>query len=190
VAVTVSMTAANWITVARLGLVPVFVVALIECLQSGAPFYRWLSLGVLAAAGLGDIIDGYVARRFHQETSLGALLDPLADKLLLVLALVMLSLHDGAQVDRVPLWLTATVLCRDVMLLMLVFVVGLRRGYGTPRPRTTGRVAAILQWLCVFGALLHIGPAWLMVLASAATGCTAVAGALYLRDGLNMLKER
>ncbi len=180
------MTAANRITLGRIALVPVFAVALLSYVRTGIEWYRWLSIGLLAVAAAGDVIDGYIARRFNQRTDIGALLDPLADKLLLALALVILSLAHNPHVDRVPLWLTATVLCRDVMLLVLAVAVGARVGMRRVQPRVTGKAATVLQLCCVFGALFKVGEPWLSIVAAAALACTAYSGAFYLRDGLAM----
>lgn len=183
------MTTANKITLGRIALVPVFAVALLAHVRSGAEPYRWLSIGLLAMAAAGDFIDGYIARRFNQRTEIGSLLDPLADKLLLALALVILTLADRPHLDRIPLWLTATVLCRDVMLLMLAVAVGLQMGRSAVHPRPIGKAATVLQLACVFAALFQIGKPWLGALAIGAVACTALSGALYLWDGLVMLKK-
>src|SRR5690606_19068678 len=83
----------NLITIARLALAPVFVL-LVNDEAYG------LALAVFAAAGLSDGIDGFIAKRFHYESRLGAILDPAADKILLVSAYVMLTV-----LEHLPLWL-------------------------------------------------------------------------------------
>lgn len=183
------MTIANRITLARIALVPVFAVILLAYIRSGAELYRWVSIGLLAMMALGDVADGYVARRFAQQTEIGSLLDPLADKLLLTLALVILSLADRPHVERIPLWLTATVLCRDAMLLLIVVVVGVKVGQRAVHPRPVGKAATVLQLACVFGSLLQVGNPWLGMVAIAAVACTIVSGVLYLRDGLSILRQ-
>ncbi len=185
-----AMTTANKITIARILMVPVFVVALLRYTGSGEEPFRWLAIGVFVLAAAGDGIDGYVARRFHQRTEMGALLDPLADKLLLVLGLVVLSLQHGPQLDRIPLWLTGTVLCRDVILLLMLVLVSYLVGRGTVRPRWTGKVATVLQMACVLWALLKLDAGWLTFLAFAATVCTAVSGVQYIRDGIRLFPSR
>lgn len=186
--VSVRMTTANWITIARILLVPVFVVALLAYTESGIDSYRWLAIGVFALAAAGDGVDGYVARRFNQRSQVGAVLDPLADKLLLVFGLVLLSFNNGPRLDRIPLWLTATVLCRDVLLLLLFVLVSGLVGRGRVRPRVVGKIATVLQMTCVLWALFKLDPHWLDGWAVGATAFTAVSGVLYLQDGLRMLK--
>jgi CDP-diacylglycerol--glycerol-3-phosphate 3-phosphatidyltransferase len=184
------MTTANKITIGRIVLVPCFIVALVAYAENGEDFYRWLAIGFFSVAAIGDGVDGWVARHFNQRTEMGALLDPLADKLLLVLGLVILSLDNGPQLDRIPLWLTATVLCRDVMLLLLMVLVNFLVGKGSVRPRMTGKIATVFQMSCVLWALLKWDTHWLFILAVATTATTAISGLLYLRDGIGMMRHR
>jgi CDP-diacylglycerol--glycerol-3-phosphate 3-phosphatidyltransferase len=184
------MTTANKITIGRIVLVPCFIVALLAYTENGEDLYRWLAIGFFTVAAVGDGVDGWVARHFNQRTEMGALLDPLADKLLLVLGLVILSLDNGPQLDRIPLWLTATVLCRDVMLLVLLVLVNYLVGKGTVRPHIIGKAATVFQMACVLWALLKWDPHWLFILAAAAAAGTGISGLLYLRDGIAMMRRR
>ncbi len=184
------MTTANKITIGRIVLVPCFIVALLAYTENGEDLYRWLAISFFTVAAVGDGVDGWVARHFNQRSEMGALLDPLADKLLLVLGLVILSLDNGPQLDRIPLWLTATVLCRDVMLLVLLVLVNYLVGKGTVRPHIIGKAATVFQMACVLWALLKWDPHWLFILAAAATAGTGISGLLYLRDGIAMMRRR
>ncbi len=184
------MTTANKITIARILLVPVFVVALLQYLGGGREAWRWVALGVFALAALGDGLDGYVARRYHQKTDMGAVLDPVADKLLLVLGLVILTLNNSPRLDRIPLWLAGTVLGRDVMLLLLSVLVYFLVGHVSVRPHLSGKTATVLQMACVIWALLKGPTAWLFWLAAAATALTALSGLIYLRDGVRLIRRR
>ena len=94
----------NAITLVRLGLVPVFIVVL------KAQDYT-VALLVFAVAGLSDGLDGFIAKRFNLVTRLGAILDPLADKVLLVSAYVMLTI-----LGHLPFWLVLTVGFRDLLI--------------------------------------------------------------------------
>ena len=184
------MTTANKITIARILLVPVFVIELLSYTGSGRELHRWIALGVFLLAAVGDGVDGFVARRFNQKTEMGALLDPLADKLLLVLGLVILTLDNTPRLDRIPLWLTATVLARDVMLLLFLVLVNYLVGQGTVHPHFTGKIATVLQMGCVVWALLKWDPDRLHWLAVGATAFTAVSGLIYLRDGILMISAK
>src|SRR4051812_31045423 len=79
-----SMTAANKVTISRILLVPFFVVSVIYYVNTGVEWYRWLAISCFGVAAVSDGIDGFIARHFNQRSELGAVLDPLADKLLLV----------------------------------------------------------------------------------------------------------
>lgn len=182
------MTLANKITIARILLVPVFVIELLNYTSGGQEVHRWVALGVFLLAAVGDGVDGFVARRFNQKTELGALLDPLADKLLLVLGLVILTLDNRPRLDQIPLWLTATVLARDVCLVLLVVLVNSFSGQARVRPHLTGKVATVLQMSCVVWALLKWDTDWLFWLAVAATAFTLLSGLIYLPAGLAMIR--
>jgi CDP-diacylglycerol--glycerol-3-phosphate 3-phosphatidyltransferase len=184
------MTTANKITIGRILLVPVFVIELLAYLRGGDEVHRWVALGIFLAAAIGDGVDGFVARRFNQKTEMGALLDPLADKLLLVFGLVILTLDTGPHLDRIPLWLTATVVARDVMLLLLLVLVNYLVGHGTVRPHLTGKLATVLQMSCMVWALLKWPVEWLFWLSTAATAFTALSGLIYLGDGVSMIRGR
>jgi CDP-diacylglycerol--glycerol-3-phosphate 3-phosphatidyltransferase len=186
----VTITTANKITILRIVLVPAFVVALLRYTSGGSDLFRWLAIAIFVIAALGDGIDGYVARRFHQCTELGAALDPLADKLLLVLGLVVLTLNSSPHLNRIPLWLTATVLSRDVLLLLLTVLIAWIVGHGKVRPRWTGKTATVLQMTCVLWALFKLSPRWLDWIAAAATLGTAVSGIQSLRDGIRQLQPQ
>jgi len=184
------MTTANVLTVARILLVPLFVVELLTYLTGGPEVHRWLAIGVFGLAAGGDAIDGYIARRFNQRTEMGSVLDPLADKLLLVLGLVALSLDIGPRLERIPLWLTGTVLCRDVILLLLVVLIYFLVGKGRVQPHLTGKAATVLQMVCIFWTLLKGDEDWLIVWAAAAAACTIISGVIYIGYGIRLLRGK
>src|SRR6516162_6569964 len=101
------MTTANKITILRILLVPFFVVEILYYVQTGNELHRLLAMLAFALAAILDGVDGYVARRYNQRSELGTVLDPLADKLLLVSAIVLLS-FTWTYFDTIPLWLTGT----------------------------------------------------------------------------------
>lgn len=128
------LTVANLLTFLRLLLIPVFVLFVVY------GRFGW-ALVAFAAAGLTDLLDGLVARRANQKTSLGAWLDPAADKLLLVTTFVVLTLPNLGLPNRVPLWLTILVISRDVAIVVTVAVVNLAIGPRTFRPSPLGKAA-------------------------------------------------
>ena len=131
------LTAANQLTLLRLVLVPIFVLCML---------YSWpgWALTVFAIAGLTDALDGVIARRTGQLTTLGAWLDPMADKLLLVSTFVMLTLPGLNLVNRFPIWLTVLVISRDIAIVLTVAVVNLAVARRTFRPSLLGKAATVI----------------------------------------------
>ena len=129
-----SLTAANQLTITRMLLIPAFVILLMYG-------YRGWALVTFLAAGLTDLLDGLIARLTGQKTTLGAWLDPMADKLLLVTMFVMLTLPDIGTPNRLPLWFTVLVISRDVCIVATVAVFNLAVGRRTFRPSMFGKVA-------------------------------------------------
>jgi len=130
-------TPANQLTLMRMLLIPAFVILLIYG-------YRGWALVTFAAAGLTDLFDGFLARALSEKTTLGAWLDPMADKLLLVTMFVMLTLPDVGTPNRLPVWFTVLVISRDVAIVATAAVVNLAIGPRTFRPSMYGKIATAL----------------------------------------------
>jgi cardiolipin synthase len=128
------LTFANQLTFLRMLLIPAFVLMVVYGL------FGWALL-VFAVAGLTDALDGLIARAAGQKTSLGAWLDPAADKLLLVTTFIVLTLPNIGLVNRVPIWLTVLVISRDVGIVLTVAIVNLAVGPRTFRPSLLGKAA-------------------------------------------------
>jgi cardiolipin synthase len=129
-----NLTAANQLTILRMLLIPAFVILLLYG-------HRGWALVTFFAAGITDLLDGLIARWSGQKTTLGAWLDPMADKLLLVTMFVMLTLPDIGSANRLPLWFTVLVISRDVAIVLTVAVVNLAVGPRTFRPSIYGKAA-------------------------------------------------
>jgi cardiolipin synthase (CMP-forming) len=129
-----NLTAANQLTIARVLLVPAFVILLLYG-------YRGWALVTFFTAAVTDLLDGLIARRTGQKTTLGAWLDPMADKLLLVTMFIMLTLPDIGSANRLPLWFTVLVISRDVVIVLTVAIVNLAIGPRTFRPSVFGKMA-------------------------------------------------
>jgi cardiolipin synthase (CMP-forming) len=132
-----NLTAANQLTIARMLLIPAFVILLVYG-------YRGWALVTFMTAGLTDLFDGLIARWTGQKTTLGAWLDPMADKLLLVTMFVMLTLPDLGSANRLPLWFTIVVISRDVAIVATVAVINLAVGPRTFPPSIYGKIATAL----------------------------------------------
>src|SRR6266705_6986566 len=111
------MTTANKITIFRILLVPFFIVEVLSYVEAGEELHRFLAIAAFLLASVCDGVDGYIARRYNQRSELGAILDPLADKLLVVSGIVLLSFDHGPYFEGVPLWLTGTIIGRDILIL-------------------------------------------------------------------------
>src|SRR5205814_10507386 len=120
------MTTANKITVVRILMIPIFVTLAIyygESIQEGHPqdWMRFTAITVFLLAAVSDGLDGYVARRYNQRSSLGAILDPIADKGLLLSGIITLSIRNWSQVDphygKFPAWFPVLVISRDAVIL-------------------------------------------------------------------------
>src|SRR6058998_1198818 len=159
---------ANWLTVLRILLIPVFV-SLLVYRQRGP------ALVVFLAAALTDLLDGYVARQRGSQSRLGAFLDPLADKLLLVSSFVTLT-----WLRVLPFWIAAVVISRDLILMVGALVIHMAGGRIYPRPTRAGKIATFFQVLTVLAGLatrfVHVG--------GVLTAVTWLAAAFTLISGL------
>ncbi len=127
-------TVANQLTLLRMLLIPAFVLLVVY------GRFGW-ALVVFLIAGATDAFDGLAARQAGQKTTLGAWLDPAADKLLLVTTFVVLTLPNLGLVNRIPIWLTVIVISRDVGIVLTVALVSLAMGPRTFKPSLLGKAA-------------------------------------------------
>src|SRR6202158_5228537 len=135
-------TVPNQITLLRLGFLPIFLILITY------EDYRW-ALAVLVVAGLSDGIDGLLARKLNQRSSLGAYLDPIADKLLLSSSFVILAME-----KQIAWWLTINVLSRDILILVVAAVIILIFGYRPFPPSILGKLTTMFQIILVFTVVL------------------------------------
>src|SRR3954469_13734509 len=134
-----TMTTANKVTILRMLLIPFFVVEALYYVKTGKEGFRLAAILAFGIAAICDGIDGYIARHYNQRSELGAILDPLADKLLLVSGIVVLSFDHGPFLDSIPLWLTGTIIGRDLLMLTGLLVIQMTAGKVTVRPRIPGK---------------------------------------------------
>ena len=174
---------ANAVTIGRIALVPVFALAF---LADGAHSVGWrlAATAIFVAAALTDRVDGYLARRHNLVTELGALLDPIADKLLIGTALVLLS-----ALGELPWWITVVVLVRELGITAMRFVM-LR--YATLPVSRGGKLKTVLQSVAIAIYLLPLSelPSGVRVAAAVVMGVavavTVVTGADYLRQAVRL----
>lgn len=190
------MTTANKITVIRILMIPVFVTLAIyygESIQEGKPqdWMRFTAVAVFLIAAVSDGLDGYVARRYNQRSSLGMILDPIADKGLLLSGIITLSISNWSQVDpnygRFPTWFPVLVITRDVVILVGSAVLHILNGTVRVRPSWTGKVATVLQMAAIAWVMLQLHFLPLLYVVVAAGVFTLVSGMIYVRDGVRQL---
>ena len=135
------ITIPNLLTFLRMALIPVFA-SLLFYGQSG-----WALL-IFVIAGVSDGVDGFVARRFNQESALGTIIDPIADKLLMTTAFVILTLPNILPPTRhlpVPFWVTAVVLGRDLLIIGVAGAINVVTGFRGFKPSWLGKLSTTVQ---------------------------------------------
>jgi cardiolipin synthase (CMP-forming) len=175
------MTVPNLLTVSRVLLTPLLMWFLMNHKINQA-------LVVFVIAGLTDVLDGLIARLFDQKSRFGAILDPLADKFLLVSSFLMLG-----RLGLVPLLLVVIVVLRDVVIVVgtsALFLLGVRVEM---RPTLLGKLTTLTQLLTVLGALgsalVDVVP-WNMVLVGITAGCSIASGAQYVNKGVAVMRSQ
>ena len=175
----------NFLTLIRILTIPFFLVYL--------AYHRYgEAFIVFVLGGVTDFLDGLTARLMHQQTALGAYLDPVADKLLVITSFVMLGLIDG-----VPMWLAVVVVSRDILIIL---------GYGiiyflveelpAARPSWIGKCSTLLQLITLATALALLARPglfddWVMTALIALTALATVAsGVQYIYRGLVWLQNK
>ena len=141
------VTVPNLLTVFRMVLIPVFVSLL---------FYQRfvLALAIFILAGITDGLDGLLARRFDQKSQLGTILDPIADKLMLVTSFVVLSMRAVFPQPLpphlpIPFWVTVAVISRDVFILVGAAAINIVTGFRGFRPSLLGKINTTIQIVAI-----------------------------------------
>jgi len=143
----------NRITLVRLMLVAPFVMLMQR--QQATRAYRYVALGIFVAMALSDLLDGVLARRLKRVTRLGAILDPLADKTLIICAAVLLSLPGSAVAGaRLPHWVAVAIVGKDLWVLVGFIVVFLLTGSVRVQPTRFGKACTAAQLAMVLAVLL------------------------------------
>ena len=171
----------NILTIIRILLIPLFIIFLMKDMFHFA-------LLVFTIAAISDALDGLFARYLDQRTLLGAYLDPLADKLLLSSAFIILAI-----IKIVPGWLAVIVISRDVLILLGVAIFALADISIEIRPRITSKCTTVCQILTIFFLLLDpkIPEAdmikWILCWLTA--GITILSGLHYTYIGMNLIQN-
>lgn len=180
------MVSPNQLTVLRMAFVPILILMVV---------YEYLGIAILVffAAGITDMLDGLIARRMGRKTPLGTYLDPIADKLLLVSSFITLSSTSLDLIVRIPLWLTITVISRDILLVLSVLVFSLAIGRRQFPPSVLGKYTTACQLFYVMVVLVSnfIGkPVPLITIVSYVTLALTVASGLhYMSQGMLLIRS-
>ena len=174
------MTIPNLITILRVLLVPIFIIYIINDRMLG-------SLIIFVIASISDALDGFIARVFHKKSDLGAYLDPLADKILLIAAYITLAI-----LKMIPSWLAVLVISRDVIILLGVMVLYLNRHPVKVHPSLLSKSTTCLQiatiLMILLNGYLNIEPFQIYAFWLTA-GFTIASGLQYIRIGLVILTQ-
>jgi cardiolipin synthase (CMP-forming) len=135
------LTIPNLLTFLRMALIPVFAILL---------YYKHFDFALLVffIAGLSDSLDGYIARRFNQESNLGRILDPIADKLLMTVSYIGLALPfivTGVRHLPIPFWVVASVIGRDILIVAVAAAIALMTKFRGFKPSFWGKVSTVIQ---------------------------------------------
>jgi len=145
------MSIANMLTIARIALMPLYLLLLCRSgVESNS--YLWASLIVFFVVAISDALDGYLARRFNEVTSFGAILDPIGDKLILWSSFIVFAYY-----GRVPTWLAALVIGKDFLVVCGgIALFALKCDY-SPKPNVWGKSSAAINFFLVISTLTSIG---------------------------------
>jgi len=135
------LTVANLLTFLRMALIPFFAILLVYHREGWA-------LAIFTIAGVTDGIDGFIARRMNQESELGTIIDPIADKLLMTTAFVMMTIPSVLGTGRhlpVPFWVTASVIGRDVLIIAVAGAINMMTGFRGFKPSWLGKASTFVQ---------------------------------------------
>jgi len=184
---------ATRVTLLRFLGIPVFVLTMIFYgmgLRAGEPDerYRVAALAVFLLVALTDALDGFLARSRGEVTRLGGILDPLADKTLLLAAIILLTRPSLPDLKpHLPIWFALAVISRDTLLVIGAFVLQHLSGSVHIRPRLTGKIATALQMGAVVWVLASGPHRSFLWLAGAAVLFTLVSGGQYVVDGIRQI---
>ncbi|MBI5182280.1 MAG: CDP-alcohol phosphatidyltransferase family protein [Nitrospirae bacterium] len=134
----------NLITLSRILLIPFFINFIVYN-------YNLYALGVFILAGISDALDGFIARTSKKKTSLGAILDPMADKLLLSASFLTLTIT-----NRIPVWVSIIIISRDIIIIIGALMLILFQDRLTVLPSLIGKATTLCQIFYILLILLFL----------------------------------
>ena len=178
-------------------MIPLFVLMAIyygESIQRGSPleWQRYTAIVIFLVAAASDGLDGYVARHYKQRSALGAILDPIADKGLLLSGIITLSISNWSETEpdygKFPAWFPVLVITRDVVILVGAIVLQLLIGKVKVKPSWTGKVATVCQMCAIAWVMLQLRFLPLLFVVIVAGIFTFISGVIYVLDGVHQLQ--
>ncbi|MBL7197135.1 MAG: CDP-alcohol phosphatidyltransferase family protein [Candidatus Omnitrophica bacterium] len=182
------MSFANKITIFRILSVPFFITSLIYYTPQ-KDYLRLIALSIFILAVISDVIDGYIARTKRQKTQAGAILDPLADKILLITAFIFLYRISNLYFEiKLPLWIALIVIFRDVILLLGGGIIILSNQENKINPTWWGKASTFFQTTTILTLLLKLNFSYYIW--NIAIVFTLISGIDYLRKGIVMFNAQ
>lgn len=182
------------ITISRLLCAPAFAVIAVyygQSLQAGTPdeMLRWIAVGIFTIAAASDGLDGYIARKFDQSTKLGACMDPIADKTLLLTGIITLTLIPWGDSWSIPLWFTLLMIIRDIIIIVGICILYYVNKQVPIKPHWTGKVCTVTQMTLLGWVMLKFIPLSPLYPTIIATIFTIWSGIEYFREGLRQIGQ-
>ena len=178
-------------------MIPVFVTMAIyygESIKRGQPleWQRFAAIAIFILAAVSDGLDGYVARRYNQRSALGIILDPIADKGLLLSGIITLSITNWSDIDpdygRFPAWFPVLVISRDAVIVVGAAILYFLNGKVQVKPRWSGKVATVCQMIAIGWVMLQFRFIPLFYIVIGAGFFTLLSGVVYVMDGVRQLQ--
>jgi CDP-diacylglycerol--glycerol-3-phosphate 3-phosphatidyltransferase len=188
------LTLATRVTILRILFIPLFILLINyydASVASGNPviMWRWIATGLFLLEFILDALDGYLARSRGEITKLGTILDPLADKTMLLSALFLLMHPSGAFTSHLPPWFVLLVVSRDAMLIAGSLIIQSHAGHVIVRPRISGKATTFFQMLVILWILFGLSAHIFIIPLTCAALCTALSAIQYFLDGIHQLDK-
>ena len=167
----------NLLTILRILLVPVFIIYVIHN-------NLWMALIIFILAGITDGIDGLIARVLNQKTVIGAYLDPIADKMLLISAYISLGIK-----GMLPIWLSVIVVSRDIIIISGIAVISLMGKGPDIRPSVSSKINTVFQIGTIIIALSSLSDSYIKLFITATAILTVLSGFQYIYLGIKAMGD-